>query len=1509
MQGQLFTQYFLTDGIKSTADWDATFAHPDAFIRFRDGARRLFAAFDQFNSPNEATTEQELIRPLLELLGWADYLPQQGAARNEDIPDLLLFADADAKARAAARANPDDRFLDAAVVAESKRRGRALDAREASGRARTGTPHGQTLRYLRRAADVTDGSLRWGILTDGGVWRLYDQRARPRATGYFEADLATLIAGDGPPPSVIPAEAGIQDSPATQASVRGAPASVRGAPAPVRGEPVGPRPSTSSGRTDIHPSVMPAPAPSPREGEGWDGGISATAGPPPSVIPAKAGIQSPATTTAPLRTFFLLFRRQSFVLRPGATATFLETALAEGRRYEQQVAQDLSGVVFERAFPDLIAALLDAGGASLADARQAALVLLYRLLFVLYAEDRGLLPVNDSRYDDYGLRKRVRDDIARRMDVGDTFSSRAGNYYDRVMTLAGLIDTGDDSIGLPPYNGGLFAADAAPLLDAVSLSDAAFAPIVHDLSHAEIDGRRQFVNYRDMSVQQLGSIYERLLEREPVRNSQGEIETRLNPYARKDSGSFYTPQELVDLILDQTLKPLAEERLEAFEDRARELAGDRRPKRQRRDALRRLDPAEAVLELKVLDPAMGSGHFLVTAVDFLADYVADLIEYAPAAPEWLDGDDAYESPLVERVAAIRRDILRRAQESNWAMDAAQLSDQTIIRRMVLKRCIYGVDKNPLTVELAKVSLWLHSFTVGAPLSFLDHHLRCGDSLLGLRVLDAQKDFERLGGLSASSAIAGAEAATDGMQRIERLSDADVAEVRQSAGLFQDVEQATADLRGVLDFLGGLRWQTAGLKKRALANAEGAVVEALGRESSIAFDLLARGPSAAGETITHDGIWESFADRWTQSRSIADREDFLHWEVAFPGVWRNWQSFRPEGGFDAVIGNPPWDRIKLQEVEWFATRDPAIARAPTAAARKAAIKQLRDQASVIPAPPPSTWKGEGRGGGHSDPSSGAAPTPSPLVGEGWGEGDPALLVAAYDAAKHRADTLGKLIRGSGQYPLLGGGDINLYSLFVERAMGLVKPDGFVGLLTPSGIYADKTAAKFFKSVSTSGRVGGLFDFENRRLGTDLPPFFPDIDSRFKFCALIFGGAQRTFDETACAFFLHDVETIDDPDRCFPLSPDDFARVNPNTGTAPVFRTRRDAEITRRIYANHPVLVDRSGGEERRVWPVRYRQGLFHSQNDSSLFRTADQLEDEGFYPVQGNRWKRGAETYVPLYEGKMVQAFDHRAASVTSRESNLFRPGQPDRTVGGEYRNPAFSPRPRFWVDQQSSAAIKSLTWLLTFKDITATTNVRTMIAAVVPQVGCLDTLAVLLPMEAKLDTHEVGLEPATRNCLDGASAALLLANLNSFAFDYVTRQKVPATHIKLYMLEQLPVIAPTAYERRFGDVTAADLVRDHVLRLTYTAHDMEPFARDLGYGGDPFIWDEEDRRHLRARLDALYFHLYNLDRTDAAHVLDTFPIVRREDKAQFDGRYRTKDLILAYMNALSAGDTTTTVSI
>ena len=1344
MPGHLFTEYFLTEGIGATDEWRASVSDAAAFGEFRDGVRQRYDALSRSADPNEAVTEQELIRPALELLGWADYLPQQGAARNEDIPDLLLFPDAASKERAAARSSAQARYRDAIVVEESKRFGLALDARDSEDGRRSRTPHGQILRYLSTAEVESESRIRWGILTSGGVWRLYDYRARPRATGYFEADLEQML------------------------------------------EP---------GREDR------------------------------------------------LRIFYLLFRRDSFILREDATTTFLDDALLEGRRYDEKVAQDLSSVVFERVFPKLVEALATASGEELPRVREAALIFLYRLLFVLYAEDRGLLPVNDSRYDDYGLRKRVRDDIAQRTANRDALSTVATNYYDHLTTLCRLIDKGDASIGLPPYNGGLFAAEAAPLLESVRLPDATVSPIIYDLSHAEADGERRFVNYRDMSVQQLGSIYERLLEREPIRDDTGKIVIRPNVYARKDSGSFFTPQELVDLIVDRTLKPLAEERLAAFEKKSKELKSDRRPKVERLAELLDLDPAEAVLDLKVLDPAMGSGHFLVTAVDFLSDYIAELVEYTPAVPEWLDG--RYASPLVERVAAIRREILRRAGESDWVMDKSQLTDQAIIRRMVLKRCIYGVDKNPLTVELAKVSLWLHSFTVGAPLSFLDHHLRCGDSLIGMRVQGSIEELRRLSGLFASSAIQAAENATAGMQRIEEMSDADVAEVRESAALFRGVEETTAEMRGLLDFLCGLRWRTAGMTKKARSEFESPLVDFLEQNSQDAYRLLAIGPGAM------DASAADFEALWGEARAIADRERFLHWEAAFPGVWHGWQDVRPQGGFDAVIGNPPWDRIEQPEVEWFALRDHEVAHAETGATRKALIDKRLNEGNE--------------------------------------------LASEYMETRDRGATMRALVRSSGDYPLLSSGRINLYSLFVERAMSLIKPDGFVGLLTPSGIYADKTAARFFKSVSTSGRLSGLFDFENRRLGTGLPHFFPDVDSRFKFCALIFGGEERRFDGTECAFFLHDIKTINDPDRCFLLDPSDFALVNPNTGTAPVFRTRRDAEITRRIYERQPVLVDRSQGSQGQAWPVRFMQGLFNMTADSHLFRTAEQLDSAGFYPVRGNRWKKGFELYLPLYQGRMIHQFDHRANSVSVNPENTYNPYLSEEVTTEQHADPDFLPQTQYWVPAEDveEALPGRRRYTLGFRDIARPTDMRTVISAVVPEVGCGHTLPVLLPTTDRFDVR---------------STACFLANLNSFAFDYVARQKVQGTHLTWYTIEQLPVITSDDYDCQFGKTTVRDLVQDHVLRLTYTAHDMAPFARDLGYGGPPFTWDEEERRHLRARLDGLYFHLYGLSREDADYVLGTFPIVRRQDEKEF-GSYRTRDLVLAYMSALAAGDTETVVAL
>ena len=438
---------------------------------------------------------------------------------------------------------------------------------------------------------------------------------------------------------------------------------------------------------------------------------------------------------------------------------------------------------------------------------------------------------------------------------------------------------------------------------------------------------------------------------------------------------------------------------------------------------------------------------------------------------------------------------------------------------------------------------------------------------------------------------------------------------------------------MLDFLAGLRWQTAGLKKRALVNVEGAVVEALGRESSIAFDLLARGPDAADGSIERDQIWQEFTDRWTQSRSIADREDFLHWEVAFPGVWRNWQSFRPEGGFDAVIGNPPWDRIEqLQEVEWFATSRPRHRpKPPPPPPATAAIKQLRDQVSasvpsVIPAPSPLSPGGRAVGvrGIPPPPSSPPTTPPRDRADSPARKFDPRLRPIAIRLLERRSD-------------------INLYSLFVERAMSLVKPEGFVGLLTPSGIYADKTAAR--ASSRPSPPAGASAAYARLRESSPRNRTTPILSRRRHPRVVqvlrprLSAAPSARSTRPRCGFFLPRHRDHRRPRPLLPaLTPEDFARVNPNTGTAPVFRSpaatpRSPAASTR----SHPVLVDRS----KRQRAPRHGRCKLHPRNMfhmairlSTSFTLLSSLEDQrDSIRSQGNQLEaRRMRRIVPLYEG-------------------------------------------------------------------------------------------------------------------------------------------------------------------------------------------------------------------------------------------------------------------------------------
>jgi len=880
IDGRLFTRDFLLDGIRGTAEWQALGeADVDAL---RNEAGVLLGRLAARRSPNEAQTEDDLVYPVLAKLGWAEREVQPNASVKArfDVPDALLYPNAAAKA-IAGPLDPWQRFSHGAAIVEAKRWGRPLDREERGRKGEEGTPSSQMLRYLRRIEERTKGKLRWGVLTNGRMWRLYFHGATSIAEDFLEIDLARALNVE-----------------------------------------VGLEPDLFDKRPDLFP-----------DDRAWREHV--------------------------LRLFLLLFGREAFL--PGEQGeTFHQVALREGKRWEAKVARTLSRKVFDDVFPDLANAIAarDPGRpaeltpAYLDEVRQGALILLYRLLFVLYAEDRNLLPDERGPYASYCLTK-LRQEIADKGPHG--FLPGLTLLWSRLSTIFTAIAEGNDALGIPPYNGGLFDRKAAPILTRVQLHDDVVARIIFGLSHEPDagDGRGpRYINYRDLSVQQLGAVYEGILEYGLRVSDGGKVEIDADDAARHTSGSYYTPDDLVSLIIERAVGPLVAEKLAAFRSRAAELKSDRRPAAERLAELQTLDPASAILTLKICDPAMGSGHFLVSLVDWMADAVLEAQEEAPKLVDWAD----YVSPLAARVAEVRAKILGEASRRGWPIVEAQLDDRHVVRRMVLKRVVYGVDKNPMAVELAKVALWLHSFTVGAPLSFLDHHLRAGDSVVGSFVRPTVDALQERGALFNLGQIARVEQIAGLMTEIEATTDNDVAEVSASKQKFSAVEDVTDPLADLFSLLTAERmlgvFEAAPKSKPDLRKLVGKPQKQIGKaraalaafERAAALQLVLEGTfgdpiriASGAERIASPELKAQLAllppeepeqsslfpsvgidDRRRvaadglveEVRAIASRERFFHWEIAFPNVWRRLASSEPDGGFDAIIGNPPYVRQEL-----------------------------------------------------------------------------------------------------------------------------------------------------------------------------------------------------------------------------------------------------------------------------------------------------------------------------------------------------------------------------------------------------------------------------------------------------------------------------------------------------------------------------------------------------------------------------------------------------------------------
>ncbi len=535
---------------------------------------------------------------------------------------------------------------------------------------------------------------------------------------------------------------------------------------------------------------------------------------------------------------------------------------------------------------------------------------------------------------------------------------------------------------------------------------------------------------------------------------------------------------------------------------------------------------------------------------------------------------------------------------------------------------------------------------------------------------------------------------------------------------------------------------------------------------------------------------------------------IDWRGTFPALFAR----EGRGGFDAVVGNPPWERLKLQEREFFAFSAPKIAGAVSAAKRRELIAALE------------------------------AARPD--------------LFAGYTAALAAADRTLSHVRNSGEFPLTAKGDINTYMLFAELASNIVAPQGRVGLLIPSGIATDDTTKDFFTSLIESKSLICLYDFENRLR------IFPDVDGRFKFSIVLFGGAEVKTPQADFVFFAHEMEDLAEKKRHIKLSSADIALLNPNTRTCPIFRSRHDAELTKEVYKRVPVLIDKSRKEGGNPWGVKFVT-MFHQTNDAELFHAAEKLQEMGCR-LTGNRWTKGKRTFLPLYEAKMIQAYDHRAASVKIEEANWMRQGQTEATTLVEHQNPEFVAQPRWWVDEAEVARVlkeSDVSWFVGFKDITSPTNERTMISAVIPRVGLTNHFPIML----------AGASPRLQLCLVG--------NLNSVVLDYVTRQKIGGVTLNFFIVQQLPIFPPDQYAERCPwnkRQTLEKWISDRVLKLTCTANDMKPLAEAAGFDPPVHKWKEAERAEILAELDAAFFHLYGMARDDVEYILGTFSGTRED---------------------------------
>ncbi|MFL9654490.1 Eco57I restriction-modification methylase domain-containing protein [Streptomyces sp. PB17] len=1059
----------------------------------------------------------------------------------------------------------------------------------------------------------------------------------------------------------------------------------------------------------------------------------------------------------------------------------------------------------------------------------ALLRLAYRLLFVFVAEDRDALHPPETpedarkRYADYFSTARLREQSRRR---------RGTSHSDRYEGLRLVLDALAKEEGLPelglPGLGGLFDDDLADApLRGLSLANVHLLAAVRHLAVVrDTEAQRwRTVDYRTLDAEELGAIYESLLDLVPEPDADRTFE--LVPRAgneRKKTGSYYTPSSLVDVLLDSTLDPV----IDAAQERGEEKAAEAK---ETGEAARETVVSE-LLSLTVCDPACGSGHFLVAAARRIAKRVAAVREQTPEPP-------------VERV----REALHE----------------------VIARCVYGVDLNPMAVELAKVSLWMEALEPGKALGFLDAHVKLGNGLIG-----ATPALLRGGIPEAAFKVVEGDDASVAREWLKRNKDEHKGIVTLDAEMEESVSVTNtafgSELRDLLDNsptdgLGQVRklaeryhkWAESPAYLNALHIADAWCAAFMWEQTDSAPAPVTQRVFLSLQSSDGKG---ALPETHQEIVRLSQEYRFFHWYLEFPEVFSVRDSASTlgvdpvtgwSGGFDCVLGNPPWDKVDFEDKKYFSVVEPSLADI-SGTARRTAIAE---------------WAAE-----------------HPEAGE------------QYHAARRRVKSSFLFLGSSGTYPQLrkglsvkGVNSLQTDQLFTERFVSVTAPEGRCGTVVPTQIATGAGAQFLFQELTQRGAVKHLYDFENGRR----EKLFPAVDSRYQFALISLTGRGLTEPAARFAFFLGHPDELADGRAVFALSPQEIALINPNTGTLPVFRTRKDADLTAAIQGRIPVLVEegKAGGNP---WNVTFKN-FFNITDDSDLFGNRATLEAGG-WELLGNVFVRDGERMLPLYEGKMAHLFDHRW-------NRYYGLGNDDyERIPLEEKQDAYGVTlPRNWVLQ--SGRIRTVRkgkevniagvdlrleelewdrdWLLGWRDVARTTDERTAIPAFLPKAAVGHTYPLMFPRGPVVLT------------------AAMVAAQSSLVFDFVARQKVGGIHMALMTWKQLPVPHPDDMARHTTFLTP------RTLELVYTSWEMERLAEDLGDTGAPFTWNEARRAQLRAELDACFLHLYGVSAEDADYILESFQTqnggLKNNEIAKY-GEYRTKRLVLAEYNRMAAAGLT-----